>query len=70
MVASQTQQQQQQEPTLSWPKHLLVGAALGCFVGSILAAVAAHAAAAALILLAPLSPWGWTLAALVAALSE
>lgn len=69
MAASQTQQQQQQE-TLSWPKHLLVGAALGCFVGSILLAVAAQAAAAALILLAPLSPWGWTLAAVVAALSE
>lgn len=67
MAVSQTKQQQQ---PLSWPKDLLVGAALGWFVGSILLATAAVVVAAALILLAPSSPWGWTLAAMVAALSE
>lgn len=56
-----------EKPLTSW-RSLLIGLALGGFVGSILAATALNIAAVLLIVMFPTSPWGWTLGAAVVSL--
>jgi Mg/Co/Ni transporter MgtE len=61
--ASSTQQATEEQLPL-W-REVVIGAALGYFVGSILLATVLYIATAVLIITSPTSPWGWTIAAVV-----
>lgn len=61
--ASSTKQATEEQLPL-W-RELIIGAALAYFVGSILLATVLYIATAVLIVTLPMSPWGWTLAAVV-----